>query len=99
MPSNSITIVPFLNKVNKLILNPLILLAFALAFAYFTWGIVKYLSLEAGDKDRKQAQDAILWGLVGMFVMFSVYGLIKFVLYSFGINLNDEPISQQYLNL
>ncbi len=79
------TIIPFLNKVSDLILNPLILLAFGLAFVYFIYGIVKFLSLDAGDKSRKEAQDAILWGLVGMVIMFSVYGIIKFVLASFGI--------------
>ncbi|MFA5888997.1 MAG: hypothetical protein WCW47_01755 [Candidatus Paceibacterota bacterium] len=86
------TIIPFLNKVSDLILNPLILLAFGLAFVYFTYGVVKFLSLDAGDKSRKEAQDAILWGLVGMVIMFSVYGIIKFVLASFGITAPDNAI-------
>ncbi|HBD25050.1 MAG: hypothetical protein A2566_01625 [Candidatus Zambryskibacteria bacterium RIFOXYD1_FULL_40_13] len=90
------TIATFLNRVNELILNPLIVLAFGLSFVYFTYGIVKFLRLEAGDKSRKEAQDAILWGIVGMVIMFSVYGIIKFVLATFGVTAN--PGAGQYLN-
>ena len=80
------TIVPFLEKVDLVILNPLIFLMFGLAGVYFIYGIVKYLSLEAGDKSRKEAQDSIIWGIVGMVIMISVYGLIKFILATFGIS-------------
>ena len=80
------TIVPFLYRVNDLILNPLILLAFGLSLVYFVYGVIKFLSLEAGDKSKKEAQDAILWGMVGMGIMFSVFGIIRFVLATVGVN-------------
>ena len=86
------TIVPFLNKVSALILNPLILLAFSLAFLYFIYGIVKFLRLEGGDKTRKEAQDAILYGIIGMVIMFSVYGIIKFILATFAIPATDSSL-------
>lgn len=89
------TIVPFLNRVNEIILNPLILLAFFLSFAYFTYSVVKFLRLEAGDKSRKEAQDAIMWGIVGMVIMFSVYGIINFVLATFGVTA--EPSAKVFL--
>jgi heme/copper-type cytochrome/quinol oxidase subunit 4 len=85
------TIVPFLNRVNDLIINPLIALVFALSFAYFIYSIVRFLRLEAGDKSRKEAQDAIIWGIVGMVIMFSVYGIIYFVLATFGVNSGELP--------
>ena len=86
------TIVPFLSRVNAYILNPIILLLFAVSVIYFIYGIVKFLSTgaEGVDKSRKEAQGAILWGLVGMVIMFSVYGLIRFVLDTFGV----EPTTQ-----
>ncbi|MES3005288.1 MAG: hypothetical protein V4690_04290 [Patescibacteria group bacterium] len=81
------TIVPFLYKVNNLILNPLILLVFALAFLYFIYGIVMFLKTDPGDKGqtRIEARNSILWGIVGMVIMFSVYGIIRFILATFGI--------------
>jgi hypothetical protein len=86
------TIIPFLNRINAFVLNPIILLLFAISVVYFFYGIVKFLSTgaEGVDKSRKEAQSAILWGLVGMIIMFSVYGLIRFVLDTFGV----EPVTQ-----
>ncbi len=83
----NITIVPFLYKVNNIILNPIITLLFAVSGAYFVYGIVKFLSSDAGDKTsaRIEARNSIMWGIVGMVIMFSVYGIINFVLGTFGI--------------
>lgn len=84
------TIIPFLYKVNEVIINPLILLMFALAFLYFTYSVVKFLSLPAGDKARDEARSAIMWGIVGMVIMFSVFGIINYlILPTFGINPNE----------
>jgi len=89
------TIVPFLHRLDNLVLNPLILLAFALSFVYFTYGVIKFLTLDASDKStsRKEARDSIMWGIVGMVIMFSVYGIIKFVLASFGITTAGETFN------
>lgn len=85
------TIVPFLVRVIDLIINPLILLVFSLAFLYFVYGIFNFLNLDmnAVDKSRKEARDAIIWGIVGMVIMFSVFGVIKFVMDTFGIDKID----------
>ena len=85
------TIAPFLDRVNNLILNPIILLLFGLSFVYFLYGIVKFLQSDADDKSisRIEARKSILWGMVGMLIMFSVYGVIKFVLATFGVTPAD----------
>ena len=77
----------FLNKFNYYILNPIIALLFGLAFLYFVYGIIRFLSSNVGDKgtQRIESRGAIMWGLVGMFIMFSVYGIINFVLNTFNI--------------
>ena len=87
------SIIPFLNKVNSFVINPIIVLLFALAFAYFIFGIVKFLSSNSDDKGgtRIEARNSILWGIVGMVIMFSVFGVINFVLATFGISHNDIP--------
>jgi hypothetical protein len=95
---SNITIVPFLNKVNALILNPLIELIFAISFVYFIYGIIKFVRTDADDKSatRSEARSAIMWGIVGMVIMFSVYGLIAFVLNTFGVSVN--PTADQFLH-
>lgn len=85
-------IVPFLYRVNNVILNPIILLMFGLSFVYFVYGVIRFLSAEAGDKTRIEARDSMIWGIVGMVIMFSVYGLIRFVLGTFGITVTNPDV-------
>jgi len=86
---NSISIIPFLNRVSGAILNPLILILFSVAFIYFAWGVVNLINADAGKKE--EARNAVIWGLVGMFIMFSTYGIIKLLLDTFEINKDTVP--------
>lgn len=88
---SSITIVPFLSKVVDLIVNPILLLLFAISFLYTVYGIFNFLRQDTGavDAKRKETKDAVMWGIVGMIIMFSVFGLIRFVLDTFGLTTSD----------
>ncbi len=82
-----------LNKINAAILNPLILLVFAVALIVFVYGLVQFISSETSDAEREQGKKKILYGLLGMFIMFSAYGLIRLILGTFGIpNPSDAYI-------
>ncbi len=83
-----ITIIDFLNKVNNQILNPIIIVIFSLSFVYFAYGVVKFLSTDVADKARIEARNAIIWGLVGILIMFSVRGILSFVLATFRVDPN-----------
>ena len=78
-------ITEFLNRINQHILNPLILLAFAIAFIVFFVGIVQFIASQTADAKREEGKSKIFWGLFGMFIMFSAYGLIRLILSTFGI--------------
>lgn len=97
------TIGPFLDKVVDLIINPILLLLFALSFLYLVYGIFNFLrqDMNAADKTRAESRDAIMWGIVGMVIMFSVFGLIQVVLGTFGITKSDvnSPDAEKILNL
>lgn len=80
------TIVPFLNKINEVILNPIILLLFAVALLIFFWGIFQFINSETTDAKRDVGKKKILYGLIGMFIMFSAYGIIHLILGTFGVN-------------
>lgn len=86
----------FIRSVNGVILNPLIILMFALSFLYFAYNAVRFLATDAGEKGgtRKEARDAMIWGIVGMVIMFSVYGLIWFVLGTLGVNVTNPEVIQ-----
>lgn len=76
----------FLGKINQYILNPIIILLFAVAFLVFMFGIFQFIRSEASDSKRTEGKTKIMWGIVGMFIMISAYGLIGLVLDTFGIN-------------
>lgn len=70
----------FLNNVVTQIINPIILLLSAGAFVVFVWGVFEFV-LHAGDATkRKEGRQAILWGIVGLVVMFGAYGIINIAL-------------------
>lgn len=82
----------FLSKVVVEIINPIILLLAALAFVLFLWGVFA-LVRRAGDSEaRAEGRQAILWGLVGLVVIFGAYGIINIALDSFGLENIDRSI-------
>jgi len=83
----------FLNNVVKEIVNPIILLLAAGAFIAVLWGIFEFI-LHAGDSGKRaEGQQAILWGIVGLVIIFGVYGILNLALGTFGLG-TVSPISQ-----
>jgi len=74
-----------LRKIDSVILNPLILLGFGVALLYFFWGIFKFLSNSDSDEEREIGKRNMFWGIVGMAIMVSVYGLINLIVGTFGL--------------
>jgi uncharacterized membrane protein len=61
------------------ILNPIIMLVFAVALFVFVYGVIEMIS-KAGDEDaRSKGRWHIFGGVVGMFIMLSAWGLINLV--------------------
>jgi len=59
------------------ILTPL---AFALCVLYFFWGLVKYIKDGATSEEAaKEGRRVMVWGVVGLFVAFSVWGIVSFL--------------------
>lgn len=80
MAAETLSIAKFLDDVSTYILNPLITLVFAIAFLIFVYGIFQFINSETSDKARSQGKQKILWGLVGMTIMFSAYGIIRAII-------------------
>lgn len=84
-------ITTLLKGISRLILNPLIVLAFAVASLVFLWGIFQFISSQTVDAARDEGKRKILWGLFGIFIMISTYGLIRLILGTFGITGPSYP--------
>jgi len=69
------------------ILLPLVV---ALALLFFFWGLAKFV-LEAGNEIEKQkGKDLMIWGVVALFVMVSVWGIVDFVIFALDIDNNQN---------
>lgn len=81
----------FLGNVNRLIINPLIELLFALAVVFFLYGVVQFLTNQENEESRTQGKQHMVWGVVGITVMLGVWGLLGVVLRTFDIQgVNPE---------
>ncbi len=72
------------NAVNKVVVNPLIIFIFALALVIFIYGVAQYLLNPASDEIRKQSKSHMIWGVIGMFIMVSVFGIMRIILNTLG---------------
>ena len=70
------TIKEIIDKITKEILNPTIYLLFAAATIMFVIGIIKYI-LAASPMQVEQGKKTMLYGIIGLFVMASAYGIVK----------------------
>lgn len=69
---------------NDQILNPLIAVMFAVALASFMFGIVTYIWNPDNENLREKGRQSMMWGIVGMFIMVSVFAIMRFIISSIG---------------
>ena len=76
------------------IVNPVILLVFAAGFFLFVWGLVMFMwNLNEGGENSAGKQHMI-WGIVGMLVMVSVYGIIALIDDTFELDVAYPDVSR-----
>ena len=72
-------------KISNLILEgsalvrALILIMAGLALLAFFWGLVRFIFKAGDEKETANGKRLMIWGLVALFVMVSVWGIIRFV--------------------
>ena len=68
------------------IINGIVIpLIIGLAVVYFLWGIATYI-LSSGDEEKKtEGRSKMIYGIVALAVMVSVWGLVRVVQNTFGI--------------
>lgn len=62
------------------LINPTIGVLVAIGLLVFLWGLVKFIFRVGGDeKAVEDGKRLMLWGLVALFVMVSVWGIVAFL--------------------
>lgn len=76
-----------LDSVGYIIADILVPIFFVLALLVFFWGVVKFIWAEGqGKEDGKKI---MIWGIVALFVMSSVWGIVYFIRNELAIDDDD----------
>ena len=60
----------------------------AIAFITFLWGVYKYFILgAASDTERATGRQFVLWGIIGLVIILTVWGLVAIVGGTLGLQL------------
>jgi phosphotransferase system glucose/maltose/N-acetylglucosamine-specific IIC component len=81
-----------INAIKSNIVIPLIYLMFAIALVYFFWGGVEYIISLNNPTKKKEGQDHLFWGVIGLVIMISVFGITTFIFNTVTDNNNIKGI-------
>jgi hypothetical protein len=63
-------------KIEAHIITPLVTLLALAAFVLFVWGVIEYVRNGANDEKRQIGQQHILWGLIGLTIIFGATAIV-----------------------
>src|SRR3989344_3391565 len=67
------------------IVKTLLPIVVGIALLVFFWGLVSFIAAAGDETKRGKARGIMIWGVVALAVMLSVWGFVKFLQTSFGI--------------
>lgn len=81
-------------SVLKRIVTMIVPYIIALAILFFLWGVFKYFFLK-GDEGRASGRSFMLWGIIALVVMVSVWGLLAILLNVFGLSAGPGDVANR----
>ncbi len=75
----------------KGILELIVGLLVALAIFYVIWGVFEFVQSSGDEEKRKEGRDRMIYGLIGVVVMLSVYGLLSILMGSVALDTGFTP--------
>ena len=87
----------FISNANRLIVNPLIALLFALALMFFLYGVFEFLANSDNEEKKTKGKSHMIWGIIGITIMMGVWTILNIILNTF--NLNDVNPEQGTVHL
>jgi len=73
----------------KGILDAIIPIIFVIALIIFLWGLAMWLLSAGDDAARAQARNIMIYGVIVLFVMISVWGLVRVLTSTFGLDTTN----------
>ncbi|HEY4504392.1 MAG TPA: pilin [Candidatus Paceibacterota bacterium] len=89
--------IPALLSLIESVVGRLIPIFVALALIYFIWGLMKFI-LAADSEAREEGKKGMWWGIVALFVIVSIWGIVAFISRTLGIdsttNVNPPTVGK-----
>ena len=83
-----------LNRLVDYVINPAILVIFAFGFFLFVWGLIEFLWNLRGGEVQNDGKQHMIWGIVGMLIMVSVFGIISLIDSTFNLNISNPDVGR-----
>lgn len=93
--AGAVTFLDTLNLINRF-LNALVPMIITIAIIWFFWGLVQYLT-KIGE-EKSEAIQHMIWGVVAIFVMVSIWGIIKLLQSTFKVG-DTNPVVPKAIEL
>ena len=71
----------------EIIGQSLVTLLFGMALAAFIWGVIRMVIAQGDQNKREEGKKWLVWGILGMFIIVGLWGIIGFLSSTFGIGL------------
>lgn len=83
----------------KCVINSFVIpLIFTLAFTFFLWNIFQFIRSSDNKTAKDDAKQRLVWGIVALFVMVSVWGIVTIITNVFDIQPTVPMLQTEYLN-
>ncbi|MEW5908046.1 MAG: hypothetical protein AB1643_02615 [Patescibacteria group bacterium] len=78
------TIVSIIGQVASIV-SLIVPLLIGIALIVFIWGVIRYITAGGDEAKRAEARNTILYGVIGLFAIIAVWGLVKVLSTTFNI--------------
>ena len=73
------------------LINSILPVLLALGVLYFFWGLITFIRSAGDPKGQEAGKSIMIWGIVALFIMVSVFGLLNWISGTVGLNNNTAP--------
>lgn len=92
-------VVALVGRINEQVINPLIVLLFTAALILFVFGLFNFFGKRESTDALEKGKRHMVWGIIGMVIMVSVFGIMNFITGSIGVDDVDPSSTGDFSNL
>jgi len=74
--ANALTLGDIIKNATEIV-GSVIPLVSGLALVYFIYGLAEYVSVSGNEAKKEEGRNRMVWGIIALFVIISVWGLVK----------------------